>query len=603
MMFGGRKRNVAQDTFKFIRIFENWTFNAFEDNGTFLANKMHLDIVEAGCTVHDRKVICFGGRQIDEKRTIMPAALDTFRIIRLNENLVPCSPDIYGKNECEKCPLGTYRNLNGSIVPNCLPVPAGKFTNTEGAYVIYNESYGIENCTEDQYCPIGSASTNNKDPHLETLRNEQPKPLELNSMKEIGLMVGLYLGSIFVGVVVVLILLCLPTKSYLYKLDNYSDKYVDSLDRDTHSAIKHIKKTTFGGSVSIVAIFFVIGALVSVLLTFSFFNTNETRTTLDVSMDENADVSKITNKQVKLELILKDYTGYCIGPPKDTDRKQSGKCSDYLGLGKTTFDAFDWYDNSNQNENVNVSIECTQVPSINHFHTYTHDCEITLTAKDVKLFFENSQAMFFSLFSSEREASCRAIKVHASVDSAVPKQKKKKGELDNYQSIIEDIFVSDEEHVLHGSNPSNITIELIPSIFKDETKKKKEEQLGKGHLINHISFECGSLANSLNIFSTMGFGFNVFLKLEKTVAITQRSYKITFGMLITSLGGTFVYLGYFGNILPIFETLMNVNWPCGRRMKKKISSVFHDSSKKLSRRSAYREYEEEMKTALDEHIT
>ncbi|KAH7821105.1 uncharacterized protein MONOS_11185 [Monocercomonoides exilis] len=304
VMLGGRNRNKAKDSLMVIEVFENWTCNATEDNGSFLSNGIHLDVVEAGCTVFDRSVVCFGGRQVSENGTVLPNALDTFRMIRLNDKYIQCSP-------------GTYEDTDGE----CQLCEPGQFS----------DEYGNKNCTP---CPKGTYGT------AFGSQNQQPSPLEATAAEEKWLTIGLYGGSILVGVIIALSFLCLPTKAFLYKLDSYSDKYVDQLDPDTHSTIKHIKKTTFGGFVTIVAFCFVIGAALLVIITFFFFNTSETRSTVDISMVDDADISKISNKNIKVELTLIDYTGECIENGSDNTNELTGKCSENLGLGKTTFDLF-----------------------------------------------------------------------------------------------------------------------------------------------------------------------------------------------------------------------------------------------------------------------
>ncbi|KAH7821152.1 uncharacterized protein MONOS_6358 [Monocercomonoides exilis] len=623
LMFGGRKRNLVQDTFKYFKIHDNWTIDALEDDGSFSSKGMHLDIVEAGCTVFNKSVICFGGRQVSENRTVLVNALDTFRIIRLNEKFIHCSPgtyedqngecqlcelgeykEEYGNGSCEKCPKGSYGTAFGSQKFGCLPVPAGIFSENEGAFkfVFDNMIYsnGLKNCTDEQYCPIGSASSNNKNPNTKSVC-EQPEPFDTKEFTENILTYIFYFGSVGLGVVIALSFLCFPTKAFLYKLDSYSDKYVDQLDPDTHSTIKHIRKTTFGGFISIIAFCFVIGAALLIIVTFACFNINETRTTEDISMEKNADITKIENENIQVELTLLDYTGECIEKVSDNTHELSGECSGKLGLGKFTFDAFDWYDSENEDKSVTIERSCTQMPSSNLYYPPTKNCQITLKASKYKNNLSNSEAIFFSLFSSERNASCRAIKVKANADSAVKKQKKTENNQNNYPSTMEDIFVLDENVMFHGPNPTNITIELIPSFFLDEKKKKNSEPV-KGHLINHISFNRGSLSSYSNMYFSTGFGVNILLKQEKTIIITNRSFKIAFKMFLTLLGGTFAYMGYFGNVLPVFETLMNVNWPCGRNVKKKITTVFNDSSRITKKRSANRGYAEEMKSSLDQNI-
>ncbi|KAH7815157.1 uncharacterized protein MONOS_12839 [Monocercomonoides exilis] len=502
IMLGGRKRNFVQDTFKYFRIHEDWTIDTLEDDGTFVSNGMHLDIVEAGCTVYDKSVICFGGRQISDKGVFMPNALDTFRVIKLDEQYISCSPgtyedqdgkcqlcgrgqfsDGYGNKNCTPCPKGTYGTAFGSQKFGCFPVPKEKFSEKEGTCFFNEKCHNVENCTGKQYCPIGSASPNNTIPSAKFV-SEQPKPFYPDTKLETIIMIALHGGAIF-----------------------------------------------------------------WVITSFFAFDKIETRTTTDVSMEEEAQ-TVINNEKIVVELTLMDYSGECIGAPENTDKELSGQCSDNLGLGKQFFDVFDWYEKDIGifKESKKSIINCTQKPSSNHFYPPTHDCKITVEANELSLKLENPRATFFSLFSSEREASCRALKVRASVDSAVPVQKKTVDGPDNYQSIMENIYVSDEEHVIHGSNPTNITLKLIPSIYKDEMKIFGSN-LEKGHLINQISFDTVSLADDTDIYFSVGFGVNVQIKIEKNVAVTEHLHKSSLMGLVALIGGALSYFRLFGIVV------------------------------------------------------
>eukprot|EP00770_Monocercomonoides_exilis_P001962 MONOS_1947.1-p1 / transcript=MONOS_1947.1 / gene=MONOS_1947 / organism=Monocercomonoides_exilis_PA203 / gene_product=unspecified product / transcript_product=unspecified product / location=Mono_scaffold00037:102133-106202(-) / protein_length=1319 / sequence_SO=supercontig / SO=protein_coding / is_pseudo=false len=611
LMIGGRKRTYSQDSVKIIKFDQSGGATVIEDDGTGLTNEMHINLVEAGCTVYHRSIVCFGGRQINKGRTVLPSALDTFRIINLHEDIFPCSPGSYENDnrECIDCPKGSYSNEYG--VKECIKCPKGTRGNSIGGMehaceCIFGGAYidsdgAIDNdfhlCTKEQYCPIGSATSNNTIPTADPMKISQPMPFRTPVRIENYLMIGLYVGFAIIGFAVALFLLCLPTRSHVYKLDRFSDKYSDSLDPVTHASVKQIKKTTLGGFISVIALFFVCGAALLVVLTFAFLNTNEVKAIVDASMEKEANLTTFKNRKILIELSLMDYSGICVGPPENTTSELTGNCSIKMGIGKTIFDPFGVYPTNKHSMNP----ICSQSPSTNRYFLPTHHCKIILEANNLEFPIKNSYVQFFSMRSQDRRDSCRALKVFASVDSAVPVQHELKFGPGTTSSSTEYVFVSDTDHAFSGLSPTNITIELIPTIYRNEISSVPS--VSKGHLVNYISYDVGSLADNMQISYSVGLGINIQLKLDKTVALTRHSMKVTWTMLLTSLGGTFVYLGYFGNVLSIFESILNINWPCGRKVQKNLSTVFNDSLKKRKRTKPNQEYIEEMKSMMEENLT
>eukprot|EP00770_Monocercomonoides_exilis_P008058 MONOS_8016.1-p1 / transcript=MONOS_8016.1 / gene=MONOS_8016 / organism=Monocercomonoides_exilis_PA203 / gene_product=unspecified product / transcript_product=unspecified product / location=Mono_scaffold00291:8001-11261(+) / protein_length=1086 / sequence_SO=supercontig / SO=protein_coding / is_pseudo=false len=353
LMFGGRNGDRAMDTFKVVEFDKYVRPTVIEDDGTELKNGIHLDVVEAGCTIFQRNVYCFGGRQISKGRTVMPTALNIFRKISIQDNVLGCSEGYYkNKEKCKRCEKGTYSD--GKNRTACIPCPAGTFGIWGGAREFecefatagtFTNTSGLSSpikCEAEQYCPIGSASNNNAMPTADPSRTTQPQLYSEPSKAVAVINIISYVALAAIGFVVALFLLCFRTKSCMWRLDGYSSKYSDSLDPHTHSSVKQIRKTTFGGFVSIVAIFFVAGVVLSNILGFFLFNIAETRTTVDASTESHI-LEHFTNNHVLIELTLMDYTGECVGPVNKEINEKSGKCSDKLGLGKTTYDPFGLY--------------------------------------------------------------------------------------------------------------------------------------------------------------------------------------------------------------------------------------------------------------------
>lgn len=252
-------------------------------------------------------------------------------------------------------------------------------------------------------------------------------------------------------------------------------------------------------------------------------------------------------------------------------------------------------------EKLTINSTCIQFLSANRYFTATHNCKIILEANEVELPVDDSKERFFGMHSREKDASCRAVKVFASADSTVPAQHNLTFGPDTAFSSIEAIFVGDEYFILSGSNPTIATIELIQSIYRNENNTVAT--VSKGHLVNRITFDAGSYANNKELHKSFGVGVKVQQKLDKTVALIRHTMKVTYAMLLTLLGGTFVYLGYFGNVLPVFQTLMNINCPCRRKVQKELTTIFRDSLKKSQKTASNKEFIEEIKAMMEEHLT
>eukprot|EP00770_Monocercomonoides_exilis_P007048 MONOS_7011.1-p1 / transcript=MONOS_7011.1 / gene=MONOS_7011 / organism=Monocercomonoides_exilis_PA203 / gene_product=Galactose oxidase, central domain / transcript_product=Galactose oxidase, central domain / location=Mono_scaffold00231:15050-18274(+) / protein_length=1075 / sequence_SO=supercontig / SO=protein_coding / is_pseudo=false len=347
LMFGGKKGELAMDSFKIIEFDEFGKAKVTEDDGSVLGKEFHLDIVEAGCTVYQRSVVCYGGRQVNKDRTIALGAVDTIRIFNLT-NLFPCAqgskesdgkcvdcdngeyPDSYKSMNCTNCPPGTYDKDKEAKHFGCKAVPKGHFTNE-------SKSDRYKNCSDGFSCPIGSAAENKGYENKSTL--SQPSSLRPNKY-ELSVKICVLAIPVGVGVLVAIMLLCLPTKAHLFKLDRFSDKYFDTIDPVTHSSVKYIRKTTLGGLLSIIGISLVFGFALQIFIDFFFLNIEETKTFMDSSMDDaTRENSMFENKKVLVEVTLIDYAGSCV-EGADFSTETSGTCSEKLGIGKTQYDPF-----------------------------------------------------------------------------------------------------------------------------------------------------------------------------------------------------------------------------------------------------------------------
>ena len=143
------------------------------------------------------------------------------------------------------------------------------------------------------------------------------------------------LPLIIVGVCVALaaivafITFCTPCGACLYVLDCFTEAYRDKYDENTQVAIKHKKRTSLGGFVTIIA-FGLVGGMI--LLQVFHFATDVKETMIHTSpslSETKAIIPHYKNKKIILNLTLHDYSGKCVD--------ESNNCHSELGIWKDIY--------------------------------------------------------------------------------------------------------------------------------------------------------------------------------------------------------------------------------------------------------------------------
>ncbi|KAH7822105.1 uncharacterized protein MONOS_6129 [Monocercomonoides exilis] len=536
-------------------------------------------LVHGSCAFMIDSLYCLGGYAVSEGMTPLPIATNKLTRIKLKNHLSGCSPGSFfseskkqcdfcedgsysshfNQTKCEKCPVGTSLWESGASISACVPCEDGTFQPETG-------SKECIKCNLNNSCIVGSASDKNTLQRKPFECTEQPKSYNPNSNKETMFTILFYGVSLTLGLIVAIVCFCLPTREKLYKLDQYSDSYKSNLDEKTHKAVKIVKKTSYGGCISIIGICFVVGAAAAVIVLFFLINTLENRIYID-SKIQNITLDKFINKKMELIIRLRDYSGECVKDAKDKQIEAQGECSPLLGIGKTSYDPI----NICPTEPVAIEPICSQSPSPNKLFTPTADCTIQLLAENISADAVDRRVKFLSFYSKEKDALFYGLDAFISVDSGIRKQKGYFFIDSTYKSQAESHLDGDSSHVFKGGDQTQIVAELMVSKY-EENKWKHIVQMG--HEASKISIKPSSQVKREDISFALSVGVDIYVELSQTVAVTTRSFKTSAVGLITALGGTFVYLNYIGKLIPVVEFIFSGKLFCGCCKKKWKKSNF-----------------------------
>jgi hypothetical protein len=228
---------------------------------------------------------------------------------------------------CTLCPKGSFSSGMGESISVCTPCPPGTYSPTEGATAC------VACALEDPsaVCPVGSASLSYQGYDKEEGEGEKLAPWE-NPSYEMVLMLSCYLGGLGVGVVVAVILLCLPTKRFLIHGDYYKDRYGTQMDPVTHQAVKYVRQTTLGGFLTVIGFGFLVGALIPVIVMFVRNNVVETQGVVDWALVTSEYTMAEKESDVDVNITLLDFSAECV-----QSGAGEGECSDILGIGMTKY--------------------------------------------------------------------------------------------------------------------------------------------------------------------------------------------------------------------------------------------------------------------------
>jgi hypothetical protein len=303
----------------------------------------------------------------------------------------------------------------------------------------------------------------------------------------------------------------------LEKLDLYTLQHDDE---KSDYIIK--KKTKIGG---LFTFFFIIGSLMitsSAVLTYSKSNIEETKGQVPLIIMES-EVSSFVSKSLSFSLFLSAFGGQCINKTE---------CADSI-----------------QQHLSNIKCFNTQKTCILHNNK---TCIIKVTCLDGEI--KTGAQVNFNITGSLSYTS--RIQLTLTASSSIP----------NEDSSVSSLLLPSSGYVFIGSNPSEFSFLVTPSLFQSESRKWESEITGY-----HISEKNSPVYGSQHITDDLPFVSNLYIKvlieINSSVLITKRLLKQDLfffaGALLGAVSGLFGITGFFMSLFEQYlEKLM-------KKLKKK----------------------------------
>ncbi|OMJ78675.1 hypothetical protein SteCoe_21482 [Stentor coeruleus] len=500
-------------TFDRISILNTTTFESFE------YKDLGLSLYSFGCAHLGKAIYIFGGGEANGK--IIRKNSATSRMLKItsensDEIQIQCSIGTYGDN-CLPCPAGTY----GFDYNKCTPCPTGTYSEIIGAvslyqcticpYKTFNDIEGstfCKQCNSYEFCPLGVTSPLNESiiSDSEILGNSQPALFQSSSKKVTNIFYSmLYFLGISSVLFTFLIIFSTSLRKKIDLLDIFTDKHEKTLGKPLIPV-----KTRFGGFVSVL---FILTAGVFVCNSFCSFTLNnitETKSLIPLTLLDKEIYAK--NFQIIFKFYI--YGDYC---------EANDKCGVLLMI---------------KEENIKYTTKklvCKTEKTIQG-----KNCRISIQYEDFAINYES----YIGIESHELYSFASFILVYVSSDSSIPNEKSA------VQYLIEP---DDKTTVFKGPVPTEISVQMTPSIFQSDSSDWPSEELGY-HLSKEKSLIKGSTTDEKGILIIEPLIVNVKLIQSENLLLTKRSLKLTiFSVLSTLLGLIFGLLEAFAVLVLLFE--------------------------------------------------
>ncbi|KAH7824049.1 uncharacterized protein MONOS_1677 [Monocercomonoides exilis] len=543
----------------------------------YCQDKEKYPFISGGSAVyHGRKLFCFGGNIVGLKLPSENQYHNQFWVLNLNQSYFSCSPGTKnGEGElCEICDVGTFSKNFAS--KDCVQCNAGSYNPMKGGKAgyhciaclqgEYNNKDGqgkCEPCDEGKYCPIGSRLQNASKPELRDVDHQPPLYESKDSWSLIitGISYG---GGLLIGIIISLICVCCPSRSYLFKLDLFSDKHSNKLDPITNTAPKVLKKSRIGGFVSIIYLCFAIGAACAVIVEFCVNHLTETKSVISAVMDPSTQLNSVEVKYFRASLELKDFFGGCAAGVDDPNVATDWTdCHKDFRASTSQIIIKDADGNTKDPE-----LKCKQTPSNNKLLRNVVDCEVQLEHKNVVLDFPKS-GTFPSIFidTKTEDAHCYAMYATLEVDTGI--------DYDNIHkraSLNQLLATSKTGKPFKGTNSTKFIFQMIPSIF---TNPRGYPTVG--FQIVETKVNEGSTAEADEIFVLYGLSAEMqFIKdvnILKTNWVERQKIPAFLANIMSTMMG---FMGIFGSAVMVLEVLSSMRLPCANKLKEGIFKKLRD---------------------------
>ncbi|KAH7818221.1 uncharacterized protein MONOS_14245 [Monocercomonoides exilis] len=521
---------------------------------------------------YQRQLYAFGGNLMANACPTLNQYHNEMIVIDLSEQDFSCSPGtkhIESNNACEPCPIGTFSwryNLNYDCT-QCYAGSANAFEGGSSGYHCiacpfgtYNSETGKGQCTiceETQYCPIASAANNGTAPKKTRETDVQPELYQVRDNDSMLILICCYAAFFFVGVVVALIIVCCPCRVYLYKVDLYSGEHDDDFDPETQAAPKTLRKTRVGGFVSIVFIFFAIGAAASVLGDYIINNRFETKSVIAAAMEPDLNVTGMPMNRFETLITMKDYCGECVEGVSDVSVETDwGTCSDELSIDINN--VFEYRDG----KAYNFTPQCRQSPSGNMMMDKVTDCLIRLKGDQSVIYFPtDGSSPYLNITSHSESAHAYAFLADVTLDTGIKHEKKASNDVS--LSSKQMIAVSSTGKPFKGTVPTIFEVTAIPSIFIDPDNNKTT-----GYQVISSSTTLGSVASEDQLNIIYGMMVRLVFKQETSIVRTTFTVRQSVTSFLANLMSTAMgYMGIFGIFVGVLDFITTRDFPCSTKMR------------------------------------
>ncbi|KAK2952449.1 putative Tip elongation aberrant protein 1 [Blattamonas nauphoetae] len=461
----------------------------------------------------------------------------------------------WNSSECTKCRAGSYNPSPGGIKGyHCVSCPNGFFNDAEGADV-------CGKCQEHQYCPAGSTSKTNQKPVLDLNMFQQPPRYQTKDHLSTMWMIIPYAGGVTVGAIVAFIFLCCPcTRHNLWRLDFFSSDHNDSLDDITHSSPKILRKTKLGGFVCIIFVCFVIGAIVSLVFEFFFNNITETKTLITGTMTTALDSHKIVTQSAEFSLTLLDFNGKCTAT---NILGEKGECQD---ISVTSHNL----ESKHGDKSLPLTATCLPLSSANSFRDPSVNCNVTLTAPNTEIRFDDTGSFPFIEFTVDSDSAlCYGMTAQVKLDTGIDFGEKVRSDSLSAMALMQ---LDSEGRVFKGPESTDFGFTIMPSLYTDKKDKKHP-----GYFVAATHPKGGSKSLPDELFMQFGIKARINLTKDLNVVLTDRVMRqkipAFLSNLMSTVGG---FMGTFGMVVMVMEVIEAMSLPCCNRPKRRLFSVFKD---------------------------
>jgi hypothetical protein len=320
----------------------------------------------------------------------------------------PCRPGTYAdEGVCEKCPKGKYNRLFAATsIEQCLPCPAGYFTNKEGSSFCYQ-------CESMFSCPIGTVTPKGL---MGVKGNSSVQPKVYQDQREIvhGIVLKLWYSA--AGVCAIVCVFSIGLGIFWDQIRKI-DFFVSNHHNDLGVAIVH-RKTSFGGLFSL---FFVMVSIVTIsggFLSFYLDNISEIQALVPlISLDTSVQANFL-----RFEFVFYSYGGNCV---------EKSECSSKIKVFQDGLSSASRY------------IECSFIED---------ECKVTVNYLSSSIKRKNAE-VFLSL--EEQSSYATGLSLNISASSSIPNE---------ISSVFVAFQTSSESLLLKGTTPSIFYYKFTPSV-------------------------------------------------------------------------------------------------------------------------------------------